>query len=819
MDEIKESRILPIELETEMRQSFISYAMAVIINRALPDVRDGLKPVHRRILYSMLELGLQSDKPYRKSARIVGDCMGKYHPHGDSALYMAMVRLAQDFSTRYPLVQGHGNFGSVDGDSPAAMRYTEARLSKISAEMLRDLEKDTVDYYPNFDETLMQPEALPSRYPNLLVNGSGGIAVGMATNIPPHNLGEVIDGCVAMMDNPDITIPELMEHIKGPDFPTGATIMGMSGIRQSYETGRGRVIMRAKSEIEILSTNRSRIIITEIPYQVNKAKLVEKIAELVHDKRIEGITDLRDESGREGMRIVIELRRDANANIILNQLYKHTQLQETFGVIMLVLVDGEPKVLNLKEVLYYYLQHQIEVVERRTHYDLNKALARAHILEGLLIALDSVDEVIKIIRGSDTDAEAKTKLEERFGLSEKQSQAILDMRLRRLTGLEVGKIQAELAELAQSIEFYQSLLADRSLLLKEIKDEMLEIKRQFNDERRSEISPVFDDVDFEDMIEEEDMAVTLTHFGYVKRTASSVYRAQNRGGRGVSGTAVRDEDFVEKLFVTSTHAPIMFFTNKGRAFSVKCYQIPEAGRNAKGTPIVNVLQLGEGEYVTTCFPMDEPDSKYLVICTKMGVIKKTPLESFANIRRGGLIAQNLRDDDELISVLVSSGDDELIVASKNGKCIRFHESDVRPMSRTATGVRAILLQGDDIVVSLEKITDEQQVLTISEFGLGKRTPSSEYRCQNRGGKGVASMAITDKTGNVAALHVLNGDEDVMIIRDDGTIIRTAVDGIREVGRNTQGVRLMRIEDGVKIVSAAVTLKEEEIDENEEITQE
>lgn len=818
MDEIKQSRILPIELETEMRQSFISYAMAVIINRALPDVRDGLKPVHRRILYSMLELGLQSDKPYRKSARIVGDCMGKYHPHGDSALYMAMVRLAQDFSTRYPLVQGHGNFGSIDGDSPAAMRYTEARLSKISAEMLRDLEKDTVAYYPNFDETLMQPETLPSRYPNLLVNGSGGIAVGMATNIPPHNLGEVIDACVAMMDNPDITVTELMEHVKGPDFPTGATIMGMSGIRQSYETGRGRIIMRAKSEIEALSANHSRIIITEIPYQVNKAKLVEKIAELVHDKRIEGITDLRDESGREGMRIVIELRRDANANIILNQLYKHTQLQETFGVIMLVLVDGQPKVLNLKEILYYYLQHQIEVVERRTHYDLNKALARAHILEGLLIALDAVDEVIKIIRGSDTDAEAKAKLEERFGLTEKQSQAILDMRLRRLTGLEVGKIQEELAELKQSIEFYQSLLSDRSLLLKEIKDEMLEIKRQFNDERRSEISPVFDDVDFEDMIEEEDMAVTLTHFGYIKRTASSIYRAQHRGGRGVSGTAVRDEDFVEKLFVTSTHAPIMFFTNLGRAFSVKCYQIPEAGRNAKGTPIVNVLQLGEGEYVTTCFPMDEPDSKYLVICTKMGVIKKTPLESFANIRRGGLIAQNLRDDDELVSVLVSSGNDELIVASKNGKCIRFHESDVRPMSRTATGVRAILLQDDDIVVSLEKITDEQQVLTISELGLGKRTPATDYRCQNRGGKGVASMAITDKTGNVAALHVLNGDEDVMIIRDDGTIIRTGVDGIREVGRNTQGVRLMRIEEGVKIVSAAVTPKEEEIEENEEIKQ-
>ena len=814
MDETKQSKILPIELETEMRKSFISYAMAVIINRALPDVRDGLKPVHRRILYSMLELGLQPEKPYRKSARIVGDCMGKYHPHGDSALYMAMVRLAQDFSTRYPLVQGHGNFGSVDGDSPAAMRYTEARLSKISAEMIRDLEKETVDFYPNFDETLMQPVVLPARYPNLLVNGSGGIAVGMATNIPPHNLGETIDACIAMIDEPEISVADLMGYIKGPDFPTGGMIMGQSGIRQSYETGRGRIVVRAKSEIEALSANRSRIVITEIPYQVNKAKLVEKIAELVHDKRVDGITDLRDESGRDGMRIVIELRRDVNANVILNQLYKHTQLQETFGVIMLVLVDGEPKVLNLREVLHYYIQHQIDVVERRTRYDLNKAQARAHILEGLLVALDHIDEVIKIIRASKTDAEAKEKLEARFGLSEKQSQAIMDMRLRRLTGLERDKIEAELAELKKAIDYYVSLLENRTLLLGVIKEEMLEIKRKFNDERRSEITATFDDVDFEDMIEEEDMAVTLTHFGYIKRTSSSIYRAQHRGGRGISAAAIRDEDFVKELFVTTTHTPIMFFTNYGRAFNVKCYQIPEAGRNAKGTPIVNLLQLGEGEYVTACFPMDEENVKYLVLCTKQGTIKKTPLKDFAHIRRGGLIAQNLRDDDELIAVLTSSGDDEFIIASRHGKCIRFHENDVRSMGRTATGVRAILLEEGDVTVSLEKIADAQQVLTISELGMGKRTAATEYRCQNRGGKGVAAISITDKTGNVAALHVVNGDEDVMIIRDDGTVIRMCVSEIREIGRNTQGVRLMKVEDGLRIVSAAVVAQEEPCEEEE-----
>lgn len=817
MDEQNQERIYPIELESEMKKSFISYAMAVIINRALPDVRDGLKPVHRRILYSMVGLGLTPDKPFRKSARIVGDCLGKYHPHGDSSVYDAMVRMAQDFSTRYMLVQGHGNFGSVDGDSAAAMRYTEARLSKISAELLRDIEKETVDFVPNFDESEMQPAVLPARYPNLLVNGSGGIAVGMATNIPPHNLGDTIDACVAMMDNPDIDIDDLIEIIKGPDFPTAGIIMGRSGIHQSYRTGRGRIVVRARCEIEMMSGNRSRIIVTEIPYQVNKARLVEKIGELVHEKRIDGITDLRDESGRDGMRIVIELRRDVNANVILNQLYKHTQLQDTFGVIMLALVNGEPKVLTLKQMLHHYIEHQIDVVTRRTRYDLAKAEARAHILEGLIIALDNIDEVVRIIRSSKTGAEAKGRLQERFGLSEKQGQAILDMRLQRLTGLERDKIEEEYQELLKAIEYYRTLLADKGMLIGVIKEEMLEIKRKYADGRRTEITATEEDIDFEDMIEVEDMAVTMTHFGYIKRTSSATYKAQRRGGRGVSGAAVREEDFVGHLFVTSTHTPIMFFTNRGRAFSIKCYMIPEASRNAKGTPIVNLLQLLEGEKVTACFPLDEENVKYLVLCTKHGVIKKTLLSEFSHIRKGGLIAQNLREDDELISVLTSTGSEHLIIATRDGKCIRFDETDVRAMGRTATGVRAINLLPGDEVVSLEKISDAQQVLTISEFGMGKRTSGGEYRCQNRGGKGVAAMMITEKTGRIAALHVINGDEDVMLIRDDGTIIRMQVNEIREVGRNTQGVKLMQVNEGLRVVGAAVVAHEEE--DGEEDSQE
>ncbi len=800
--EPKGTRLMPIDLEQEMKKSFIAYSMAVIINRALPDVRDGLKPVHRRILYSMNELGLSPDKPFRKSARIVGDCLGKYHPHGDSSVYEAMVRLAQDFSTRYMLVEGHGNFGSVDGDGAAAMRYTEARLSKLAMEMMRDLDKDTVDFYPNFDETLTQPSVMPSRFPNLLVNGSGGIAVGMATNIPPHNLGEVIDGCVAMIDNPAVTNEELINIIPGPDFPTGGIIMGRSGIREAYRTGRGRIVVRARTEIEPMGPNRSRIIVTEIPYQVNKANLVAKIADLVHEKKVEGISDLRDESGRDGMRIVIELKKDINPTIVLNTLYKHTQLQDTFGVISIALVDGEPKVLSLHQMIRHYLDHQLDVVTRRTKFDLAKAEARAHILEGLLTALDNIDEVVTILRTSKTAGEAKQRLSDRFGLSDRQTQAILDMRMQRLVGLERDKIKAEYDELLQSIRYLRGLLEDEARRWAVVRQELLEIRDKYADERRTEIGATFSEIDFEDLIEEEDMAVTLTHFGYVKRTSAATYRMQHRGGKGVAAAAIREEDFVEHLFVTSTHSEILFFTNRGRVFSEKCYRIPEAGRNAKGSAIVNLLQLGNGEKVTNAFPASE--GKYLVLCTKGGVIKKTELTSFENIRKGGLIACSLREDDELISVQVSSGTDDFLVASRNGKCIRFSEEDVRPMGRTAAGVRAIQLDPGDEVVSLERIFPGSQVLAVSELGMGKRTPESEYRRQSRGGKGVAAMLITDKTGPLCALHVVNGDEDVMLIRDDGTIIRMPVTEIREIGRHTQGVRLMQVDSGLRVVSACMT---------------
>ncbi len=801
------TRLLPVDLESEMKKSFIAYSMAVIINRALPDVRDGLKPVHRRILYDMAELGMWPDKPFRKSARIVGDCLGKYHPHGDSSVYDAMVRLAQDFSTRYMLVEGHGNFGSVDGDGAAAMRYTEARLSKLASEMLRDLDKDTVDFGPNFDESLTQPLVLPSRFPNLLVNGSNGIAVGMATNIPPHNLGEVIDACMAMIDDPEITAEELITLIPGPDFPTGGIIMGKSGIREAYRTGRGRLVVRAKTEIEQMANNRSRIIVTEIPYQVNKANLVTKIAELVHDKRVDGISDLRDESGKDGMRIVIELKAGVNASVVLNTLFKHTQLQDTFGVIAIALVDGEPKVLSLHQMLRHYLDHQKDVVTRRTRFELNRAEARAHILEGLLIALDNIDEVVHIIRSSATAQEARNRLTERFGLSDKQTQAILDMRLQRLVGLERERLEAEYREIEKTIAYLRSLLADEALIWGVVKDEMTEIRNRFADPRRTEIAPVFDEIDFEDLIEEENMAVTLTHFGYIKRTSADTYRMQHRGGKGVSAATIREEDFIEHLFVTSTHSELLFFTNKGRVFSMKCYQIPEAGRTAKGTAIVNLLQLGNDEKVTNAFPATE--GKYLVMCTRGGVIKKTELKSFDNIRKGGLIAVNLREDDELISVIVSEGKDEFIIASRNGKSIRFSEEDVRPMGRTATGVRAINLEKGDEVVSLEKVVKGQQVLAISELGIGKRTSEEEYRLQGRGGKGIAAMNITDKTGLLCALHVVNGDEDVMLIRSDGTIIRLHIAEIREISRNTQGVKLMHVDSDVKVVAACIVEHEED----------
>ena len=801
-------RIKPLDIEEEMKKSFIAYAMAVIINRALPDVRDGLKPVHRRILYSMDEQGFTADKPFHKSARIVGDVLGKYHPHGDSSVYDAMVRLAQDFNTRYMLVEGQGNFGSIDGDSAAAMRYTEARLSKLSAEMMADIGKNTVDFMPNFDETLMQPTVLPSRYPNLLVNGSGGIAVGMATNIPPHNLGEVIDAYVAMIDNPDISIEELMAYIPGPDFPTGGLIMGTGGIRQAYRTGRGKVVVRARAEVEPMAGGKSRIVITEIPYQVNKARLVEKIADLIHEKRIDGIQDLRDESDRRGIRVVIDLKKDVNGSVVLNQLYKHTQLQDTFGVIMIALVDGEPKVLNLKEMLYHYLRFQEQVVTRRTQYDLERAKERLHILEGLLIALQNIDEVVEIIKTSPTTQAAKERLCARFGLSDKQAQAILDMRLARLTGLEQEKIQAEHDELSKQVAYFESILADESKLLGIIKEEILEVRRKYADPRRTEITQVTEDIDLDDVIQEEDMVVTMTHFGYVKRLAADTYRAQNRGGRGVLGQATREEDFVEHMFAANTHDFIMFFTNRGRAFKVKCYTIPEAGRSAKGTAIVNLLQLQAGEKVTTIFPVtSQAQGEYLVLATRQGVIKKTPLSDFDNIRKGGLIALNLREEDELIGAMLSSGQDEFLVGTRNGMCIRFHEDDVRPMGRNATGVRSILLDEGDQVVDVEKIIPGQTVLSITERGMGKRTDEAEYRCQRRGGRGVIAMNLTEKTGQLVCMRMVQGDEDVMMIRDDGTVMRMPVEQIRVISRNTQGVKLMQVPEGARVASVALVAPE------------
>lgn len=816
MDEKLSPRILPLDIEAEMKRSFISYAMAVIVDRALPDVRDGLKPVHRRILYSMDEQGFTADKPFHKSARIVGDVLGKYHPHGDSSVYDAMVRLAQDFNTRYMLVEGQGNFGSVDGDSAAAMRYTEARLSKLADEMMADIGKNTVDFYPNFDETLMQPMVLPSRYPNLLVNGSGGIAVGMATNIPPHNLGEVIDAYVAMIDNRDITVEELMAYVPGPDFPTGGIIMGNAGVRQAYRTGRGRVIVRAKAEIEEMGGGRSRIVVTEIPYQVNKARLVEKIAELVHDRRVEGISALRDETDRHGMRIVVELKRDVNANVILNQLYKHTQMQDTFGVIMLCLVDGEPKVLNLREMLHHYLRFQQQVVTRRTQYDLDRAKERLHILEGLLIALDNIDEVVDIIKRSESVPAAKAALCARFGLSEKQAQAILDMRLARLTGLEREKILEERDELKRIVEYYEGILSDEGKLLAIIRQEISGIRRKYADERRTAIEPASDDIDLDDIIQEEDMAVTMTHLGYVKRISPDAYKAQNRGGKGVIGQATREEDFVEHLFVTSTHSNIMFFTNTGRAFKIKCYNLPEAGRTAKGMAIVNLLQLAGGEKITAMFPVSrEEEGEYLVLATSLGVIKKTPMSDFDNMRKTGIIALGLREGDELIGVMLSRGDDEFLVGTKNGKCIRFCEDDVRAMGRNATGVRSILLDEGDEVVDVNLIEKGSTVLSITEGGMGKRTPEEQYPVQGRGGKGVIAMAITEKTGPLACMKICRGDEDVLMIRDDGTVIRVPVEQISIISRNTQGVRLMRVDDETRLVSVALLPHEESFSEEKD----
>lgn len=801
---IEGGRVLPINLVSEMKRSFISYAMAVIISRALPDVRDGLKPVHRRILYSMNELNLDPDKPHRKSVRVVGDVLAKYHPHGDAAVYDAMVRLAQPFSTRMPLVDGHGNFGSVDGDPPAAMRYTEARMQKLALELMRDIEKNTVDFYPNFDETRMQPSVMPARFPNLLVNGSNGIAVGMATNVPPHNLGEVIDAVIAMIDNPEITVDELMNYIPGPDFPTGGIIMGDAGIRHAYFTGRGKIVVRARTEIEPMKNDKSRIIVTEIPYMVNKARLVEKIAELVHEKKVDGISDLRDESSRGNMRIVIELKRDVNANVVLNRLYKHTQLQDTFGAIMLVLVDGEPKVLNLREIIYYYLEHQKDVVTRRTKYDLEKAEERLHIIEGLLKALDNIDEVIAIIKASPNAQAARVNLMERFDFSEKQAQAILDMRLQRLTGLEREKLRNEENELLAKVEYYKRILSDEGLLLSVIKDEILDIKLRYSDARRTEITKVIEDIDMDDIIQEEDMAVTMTRLGYIKRINEDTYRTQHKGGVGVSGHTTRDEDFVKDIFVTSTHSHILFFTNTGRAFRIKCYLIPEAGRTAKGTAIVNLLQLKNGEKVAAAFPVNEYTNggKYLVMATKKGIIKKTALKDFENIHKGGIIALGLREDDELIGVQLTSGGDDIMIGTSKGMSIRFHEDDVRPMGRTATGVRAIKLDDDDEVIDMTKVYPGCYVLAITERGLGKRTEEAEYSTQSRGGKGVRTLKLTPKTGNLVCLRMCTDDEDIMLVRDDGVIIRVPAKDISVISRNTQGIRLMRVDDEHRVVSIA-----------------
>ena len=807
-----QDKLIPTDLEHEMKTSFISYAMAVIINRALPDVRDGLKPVHRRILYAMNELGMTPDKPFRKSARLVGDVLGKYHPHGDSSVYDAMVRLAQDFNIRYLLVEGQGNFGSVDGDGAAAMRYTEARMAKLTMHLLGEIDKNTVDFYPNFDETLMQPTVLPSRFPNLLVNGSSGIAVGMATNIPPHNLREVVDGCIHMIDHPDCTISDLMTFIKGPDFPTGGLILGASGIRAAYNTGRGRILMRARTEIEQMAQNRQRIVVTEIPYMVNKAKMVEKIAELVHEKRVDGISDIRDESDRNGMRVVIELKRDVNPQVVLNALYKHTQLQETFGVNMLALVDGEPKVLTLREMLYHYIRHQKEVVTRRTQYDLDKAEARAHILEGLLKALDHIDEIVQIIKTSSDVATARAALMERFAFSDKQAQAILDMRLARLTGLERDKLQSEFDELQAQIAYLRSLLADEALLMGVIKTEMSEIRDKFADERRTELTHLEGEIDIEDLIQSDDMVVTFTNFGYIKRLPKSTYRAQNRGGRGVTGMATREEDFVKKLIIVNTHEEIMFFTNRGRVYSLKCYQIPEAGRTARGIAIVNLLALTGDEKVTAMIPVPRNiEGHNVVMMTREGIIKKTPYDEFANLRKNGLIALTLAEGDELVAVELTDGTESLLLGSRYGKAIRFSEENIRAMGRTARGVHAMKLREHDDMIDMSVVGEDMKVLSITENAYGKLSDPELYREQGRNGMGIKAMQLSDKTGLMVAQLTVSETEDVLLMTDDGTIIRMAVDSIRETGRNAQGVRLMRIAEGAKIVAVARAEQEQEED--------
>lgn len=812
------NRTINVDIEDEIKKSFISYAMAVNISRALPDVRDGLKPVHRRILYSMHEMGLYNDKPTRKSARIVGDVMGKYHPHGDSSIYDALARLAQDFSIRYMLVQGQGNFGTVDGDPPAASRYTEAKLSKISAEMLADIDKETVDFYPNFDETELQPKVLPSRFPNLLVNGSDGIAVGMATNIPPHNLRETIKGLIALIDNPDITIEELMEHITGPDFPTGGSILGIAGIKETYLTGRGRIVVRAKHEIEQISADRARIIIRELPYQVNKARVVEKIAELYKEKRFEGLSALRDESNKDGMRIVMELKKDVNPTVVLNYLYKHTQLQETFGAIMLALVDGEPRTLNLKEMLYYYLEHQKEVIRRRTQYDLDKALARAHILEGLIKALDIIDQVIALIRSSQNYEIARARLVDELEFSNEQAKSILDMRLHRLTGLELSRLTEELEEKRRFIAYCQEVLANEQKVMDIIKEESTAIMEKYGDDRRTEITALSDEIDLESLIQEEDMVITMTHFGYIKRLPSNTYRSQRRGGKGITALTTREEDFVEQVMVASTHTDLLFFTSQGRVHKLRCYQIPEAGRTAKGTAVVNLLSLAPGEKVTAVIPLPEvPEEREgcsLIMATQQGFIKKTRLSEFENIRANGLIAVILREGDELVQVALVSGSDDVIIGTRLGKAIRFNEKNVRNMGRATQGVTAIDLSEDDHVINMAIVKIGASVLTITENGYGKRSDPDEYRVINRGGKGIITHELTEKTGALVELRMVEPDEDIMLITSDGVIIRTPVEDIRLAGRATQGVIIMRVGEDVKVVCAAPVPAESEEDTDE-----
>ena len=805
-------RLIQHEIHNEMKNSYIDYAMSVIVGRALPDVRDGLKPVHRRILYGMSALGITPDKPYKKSARIVGEVMGKYHPHGDSSIYDAMVRMAQDFSMRYMFIDGHGNFGSVDGDGAAAMRYTEARMSPFSMEMLRDINK------PNFDEEEVEPVVLPSRIPNLLVNGSNGIAVGMATSIPPHNLGEVIDACVMMIDEEEnCTIDDLMKCIKGPDFPTGATITGKAGFREAYRTGIGKVTVRAKSEIEEnakyvknLKKGRFQIVVTEIPYMVNKARLISKIAELMKENKLEGISDIRDESSREGMRIVIELKRDANPQITLNRLYKHTQMQDNFSMIMIALVDGEPRTLNLYEILHEYLKHQKEVLTRRTQYDLKKAEARAHIVEGLRIALDNIDEVIKTIRESYDNA--KERLMERFGLSELQAQAILDMRLARLQGLERDKLEDEYLDLIQKIAYYKELLGNERLLMGVVKDEMLEIKEKWGDERRTEIVAAVDEFDEADLIEEEQVAVTLTHLGYIKRIPADTYKTQKRGGKGITGLTTRENDFVTDLIMTSTHQDLAFFTNYGKAYKIKAYEIPEATRTAKGTPAVNFLNLMQRERINAVMPIDvNGDDKYLLAVTRNGTIKKTALSEFNTQRKTGLIAITLRDGDELVSIQQTTGDDIVTIVTRNGKCISFHEKDVRPMGRTATGVRAIKLEDDDEVVSMCLGQPGVKLLAVTEKGFGKRTPIEDYKVQARGGKGLLTYdkAKFKKTGKLIGAMVVDDDDELLMINSNGVIIRIKASDVSVLGRATQGVKIMKVDEGNSIISMAKVVKEEE----------